>query len=38
MSKHEDIVKEATELAELTESACTTTNGAEEFLKTYAEK
>lgn len=38
MSKNEDIVKEATELAKLTESACTTTKGAENFLKTYAEK
>lgn len=38
MSKNEDIIKEATELAELTESSCTTTRGAEEFLKTYAEK
>lgn len=38
MSKNEDIVKEAIELAELTESACTTTKGAENFLKNHAEK
>lgn len=38
MSKNEDIVKEATELAELIESACKTTKSAEEFLRKYAEK
>lgn len=38
MSKNEDVIKEATELAELVESSCTTTRGAEEFLRNYAEK
>lgn len=38
MGKNKDMIKEATELAELTESACTTTKGAEEFLKSHAEK
>ena len=38
MGKNKDMIKEATELVELTESACTTTLEAENFLKNHAEK